>query len=86
MTAEERLDTVTALLEATGTRIASVTALAHPTDPHTVVAHDVRVSSPSAQVDAAARAILTTHAVPTEGLVPWVDPDQPVWDPEMEES
>ncbi|AZQ77682.1 hypothetical protein EJ997_10340 [Flaviflexus ciconiae] len=74
MTAQERLDAVTVELEAAGARVFSVAPLADPDAPHVVVAHDVRVSSPTPQVHAEATAILAAHRVPTDGLVPWVDP------------
>lgn len=74
MTAQERLDAVTVELEAVGARVISATPLAHPDDVHTLVAHDVHVSSPTPTVHASATAILATHRVSTRGLVPWLDP------------
>lgn len=75
MTALDRLEAVTAELEGAGAQVVSATPLAHPTDPHVIVAHDVRVSSPTPQVHSQATAILATHRVPTDGLIPWQDPE-----------
>ena len=74
MSALERLEAVTVELEAVGARVISATPLAHPDDVHTLVAHDVHVSSPTLEVHASATAILATHRVSTRGLVPWLDP------------
>lgn len=81
MGALDRLNAVTAELEAAGAQVVSALPLAHPEDPHVIVAHDVRVSSPTPEVHAAATAILAAHRVPTAGLIPWQDPDiEEVWD------
>lgn len=74
MDALERLNAVTGELEGAGAQVVSATPLAHPDDPHVIVAHDVRVSSPTPAVHTQATAILAAHRVPTQGLIPWQDP------------
>lgn len=75
MDALDKLDAVSAELEQAGAKIVTAVPLADPADPHVVVAHDLRVSSPTLEVHASATAILATHHVSTRGLIPWADPD-----------
>ncbi|WP_293782631.1 hypothetical protein [uncultured Aeromicrobium sp.] len=75
MSPQERLAEVETLISVAGGTVTSVTPLADPDDPHTIVAHQVHTSSPTVDVHAQVTAILADHAVDTSGLVPWVDPD-----------
>ncbi|PRZ15131.1 hypothetical protein [Nesterenkonia sandarakina] len=70
-TPEERRDEAVAAVIAAGGVVRGSQPMAHPDDPHTVVAYRVLAGSPSNRVRDAVEAVRAETETNLTGLVPW---------------